>query len=182
MKTAPSSRQDTDYVDKMKNLILGLAILTMTNCNTTTIDKRKRDILVKKYDLMNFANLQQPVLMTVDEFFDGNNDVASIAPNLEKKPNISDYYEVFKELRKNPRVVDAFVKINDVMIYEGGKLHDNEWFYTDMIYIVGDITKEEVKEATRTLLPDEVGYDDGGSIKNLDEKFKDKNVVYVWWD
>jgi predicted Zn-dependent peptidase len=51
-----------------------------------------------------------------------------------------------------------------------------------MIYIVGDITKEEVKEATKTLLPDEVEYDSEGEINKLDEKFKDKKVVYIWWD
>lgn len=131
---------------------------------------------------MNFSNLQQPIWMTIDEFFDGNNDEASIAPNLEKKPKVSEYYQIFKELRKNPKVVDVFVKINEVMIYEDGKLNDNEWFYSDVIYIVGDITKEEVKEAIKTLLPDEVEYDTEGQIKNLDKRFKDKNVVYVWWD
>jgi hypothetical protein len=169
----------------MKTLTIQVLIVTffaLTSCNTSTIDKNKRDILVKKYDLMNFKNLQQPTLMTIDEFFDGNKDEASIAPNLDKKPKVSQYYETFKALLKNPKVVDGFVKINEVMIYEGGKLNDNEWFYSDMIYIVGDITKEEVKEATKTLLPDEVEYDSEGEINKLDEKFKDKKVVYIWWD
>jgi hypothetical protein len=166
----------------LKIKILIVTFFTLTSCNTTTIDRDKRDILVKKYDLMNFKNLQQPTLMTINEFFDGNKDEASIAPNLDKKPKISKYYETFKELRNNPKVVDAFVKINEVMIYEDGKLNDNEWFYSDMIYIVGDITKEEVKEATKILRPDEVEYDNEGGINNLDERFKNKKVVYVWWD
>jgi hypothetical protein len=166
----------------LKIQILIVTLFTLTNCNMPTIDKHKRDIVVKKYDLMNFSNLRQPILMTIDEFFDGNHDEASIAPNLDKKPKLSEYYEILKRLSENPKVVGAFVKINEVMTYEGGELKNDEWFYSDMIYIVGDITKEEVIEATTTLLPDEVEYDLEGQITNLDEKFKGKNVVYVWWD
>jgi len=169
-------------MNKLKIQILPLLFVTLTCCDSSTIDKDKRDILVKKYDLMNFGKSQQPTLMTIDEFFDGNNDEGSIAPNLDKKPKVSEYYETLKKLGKSPKVVAAFVKINDVMLYEDGKLNDNEWFYSDMIYFVGDITKEEVKEATRTLDPDEVGYDDEGVINSLNERFKNKKVVYVWWD
>jgi hypothetical protein len=172
----------TATMKSLKIKILLLSFFALASCNRTTIDKDKRDILVKKYDLMNFKNRQELVLMTIDEFFDGNNDEASIAPNLYRKPEVSEYYKVFKELRNNPKIVDAFVEINEVIIYEDGKLNDNEWFYSDVIYIVGDITKEEVKEATKTLHPDEVEYDKKRHIHNLDERFKNKNVVYVWWD
>lgn len=181
-RLAAIPNEQSSPMKNLKSYILILILLILTRCNNPTIDLDKRDILIKKYDLMNFPNIPQPVLMTIDEFFDGNNDEASIAPNLDKKPNVSEYYQIFKELRKNPKVVGAFVKINEVMIYEDGKLSDNEWFYSDVIYIVGDITKEEVAEATRTLFPDEVEYDKEGQIKKLDEKFKDKNVIYLWWD
>ncbi|MCH2229195.1 MAG: hypothetical protein MK105_02530 [Crocinitomicaceae bacterium] len=49
---------------------------------TFQVDEIKRDSLVKKYDLLNFIN---PVFLTLDDFFDGNNDDASIAPNLDTK-------------------------------------------------------------------------------------------------
>lgn len=147
-----------------------------------TIDKEKRDLLVKKYDLMKFPNLDQPVFMTIDEFFDGNNDEASIAPNLERKLKVSEYYKTLKDLEDNPKVIDCFVKINEVMIYEDGNLNDNEWFFSDMIYIIGDITKEEVREITKTLQPDEVEYDQDGTFGDRDERYKNKSVVYIWWD
>lgn len=68
------------------------------------------------------------------------------------------------------------------MIYEDGNLNDNEWFFSDMIYIIGDITKEEVREITKILQPDEVEYDQDGTFEDRDERYKNKSVVYIWWD
>lgn len=157
-------------------------LFTLTNCNSPTIDKDKRDIIVKKYDLMKFPNIEQPILVTIDEFFDGNNDEASIAPNLDIKPKVSEYYRILKKLAESDKVTDAFVEINEVMIYDDGKLNDKEWFFADVIYFIGDIDKDEVREATKTLHPDEVDYDREGRIENINRKYKGKNVVRVWWD
>jgi len=172
--------------------IITALFLVLTSCQNkhstsdkkmeTAIDKIKRDQLVKKYDLLKFRDIKLPVLLTIDEFFDGNNDEASIAPNLETKRPMTEYYKILKELADNPKTIDAFAELKDVMIYDNGQLNDNEWFYTDVIYFVGDLTKEEIKEATKTLQPDEVEYDTENRIKGLSEKYKDKKVVYVWWD
>lgn len=145
------------------------------------IDTAKRNKLVAKYDLLKFPNIKQPILLTVDEFFDGNNDEASIAPNLSEKLSMSKYYSILKNLADNPKTIVAFAEIKEVMLYDG-KLNDNEWFYSDIIYFVGDLTKEEIKAATKSLMPDEVEYDNENRIKVLSKKYADKNVVYVWWD
>jgi hypothetical protein len=169
----------------MRNIVyVALTTLTMlTSCNNpTTIDIEKWDRLVKKYDLLKFPNLPQPILLTVDEFFDGNNDVGSIAPNLDRKPELSEYHKILKQISDNPKVVGGFVEIKEVMIYENGVLNDNEWFYTDIVYFIGDITKEEIRDATKALMPDNVDYEKEGRLVNLDKSFEGKNVVYVWWD
>ena len=72
----------------------------MSDKRVLEIDKIKRDRLVKKYNLLRFSELKQPVLLTIDEFFDGNNDEASIAPNLVKKRPITEYYKI---LNKNTK-------------------------------------------------------------------------------
>ena len=155
---------------------------TIENKMQTTIDKVKRDKLVQKYDLLKFPNINQPVLLSIDEFFDGNNDEASFAPNVENKLPMSTYYKILKSLSQHPKTIATFVELKDVMIYDNGQLHDDEWFYTDIVYFVTDLTKEEIKEATKSLQPDEVEYDTEHEIKGLNEKYKDKNIVYVWWD
>jgi hypothetical protein len=146
------------------------------------IDTLRRNSLVEKYNFLKFPDLKRPIFITLDEFFIGNNDEASIAPNLEKKLLVKEYYKTLKALANNSKNVDAFVELKDVNLYENGKLGNDEWFYTDIIYFVGDLTKDEIKESTKSLLPDEVEYDTEDKIRNLDEKYKDKKVVYVWWD
>jgi hypothetical protein len=146
------------------------------------IDTFRRNRLVEKYNLLKFSNLKQPVFITLDEFFIGNNDEASIAPNLDKKLLLKEYYKILKALADNHKTLDAFAEIKDVNIYENGKLGNDEWFYTDMIYFVGDLTKDEIKEATKSLFPDEVEYDTENKISILNKKYKDKKVVYLWWD
>ncbi|MCL5246608.1 hypothetical protein M4I21_12355 [Cellulophaga sp. 20_2_10] len=166
----------------MKTYIkITLIALLLISCSSG-IDVQKRNLAVEKYDLMNYESLEKPILMSVDDFFDGNNDISSIAPNLTEKPKLSEYYSVFKKILKNKNVEDVFVNIKDINIYENGKLRDSEWFFSDMIYIVGKISKSEVAELTEHLKPDEVEFDKGSIIQNIKPKYSELNVVYVWWD
>ena len=169
-------------IGKMK--IYGLLFLItslLASCNSG-IDIQKRNLAIKKYDLMNYEDLEKPILMTVDDFFDGNNDISSIAPNLAEKPKISEYYRVFKKLLENEKVENVFVNIKDINIYENGKLDDSEWFFSDMIYVVGQISKNEVDEITKHLIPNEVDIDKEDIIRNLKPNYSELNVIYVWWD
>jgi hypothetical protein len=149
---------------------------------TYEVDKIKRDSLVEKYDLRNFSNLTHPVFLTLDEFFDGNNDDASIAPNLSTKLKVKDYYTTLKDIQKDKKVIGAYVELKEVLVYDNNQLNDNEWFYTDIIYFVGDITKEEIALKVGKLLPDEVEYSDDERIFGLNDDYQNKNIVYVWWD
>ncbi|WP_421751115.1 hypothetical protein [Croceimicrobium sp.] len=146
------------------------------------IDREKRDQLIERYDLLNFPNIQQPILLTIDEFFDGNNDVASIAPNLDTKPAIKEYFRTLKIIADNPKTTAAYVKIKDVLVNTDGQLMDDAWLYTDMIYFIGDLSREDIIKATKSLKPDEVEYDPENEIRVLRDEYKDKKIVYLWWD
>lgn len=174
-------------MNKIKSHLVFACLFTILSCNKivkeeNNIDIVKRDNIVKKYDLLNFHNFDKPILLSIDEFFDGNNDEGSIAPNLIEKPSVSEYYTTLKKLSENPKVSAAYVKLNEVMIYDNGKLNDNEWFYSDMIYIIGDLTKEEIKEAIKNLNPDEVEYVDEIINEDIIKKYFNKKIVYIWWD
>lgn len=137
----------------MKRLLNWLAALSLTTCTGShaRVDLEKRQLLVNKYDLLNFTG-QPPVYVTVDEFFDGNQYPASIAPNLTRKPKVSEYYKTLRALRDNLNVTDVLVNLGEVMVYDG-KLDDNEWFYADAVYVIGDIGKEEVETVTKNYCP-----------------------------
>lgn len=163
--------------------VLIMVCLLVFGCKEKpVIDKIKRDLLVEKYHLLDFAHSGQPVFMSVDEFFDGNNDLASIAPNLASKPELKEYYATLKRISSRYKDVDILVEIKDVMIYENGQLGDDEWFFTDIIYFVGSVTKEQILEDTKHLLPDEVDYNTDTGIFQWNEKYQNKSIVYMWWD
>lgn len=149
---------------------------------TFEVDKIKRDALVVKYDLLNFSNQTKPIYLPLDEFFDGNNDDASIAPNLNTKLKVSEYYKILKNIQNDKKVIGAFAELKDVMIYENNQLNDNEWFYTDVIYFVGDLTKEEIAKRVKKLKPDEVEYSTEEELTQLNEDFQGQKIVYIWWD
>lgn len=146
------------------------------------IDINKRNELVQRYDLLHMAGKKEPVLLTLDEFFDGNNDEASIAPNFTEKPFIGEYYRTLKALAEDPRNVAAFAEIKDINIYPNGNLHDDEWFYTDVMYFIGDLSAEEIVAATAHLMPDEVDYCTEPLLKTLQDRYPGHKIVYVWWD
>lgn len=149
---------------------------------TFEIDETKRQILVQKYDLMNFEKRIHPIYTSMDEFFDGNNDDASIAPNLEIKPTVSEYYKTFKNIARDNRCKGILVEIKDVMIYEDGRLNENEWFYTDVIYIIGSFSREEIIQKTAHLKPDEVDFTTEPNIVGLNQNWKTESIIYIWWD
>lgn len=156
--------------------------LISQNALTFEIDKNKRDALVLKYDLLNFPNYTTPIFLTLDEFFNGNNDDASIAPNLDTKLKVSEYYKTLKNIENDKDIQGAYAELKDVMIYENNQLNDNEWFYTDVIYFIGELTKEEIAKRVKKLQPDEVEYIVDERLSGLSKEYKGKKIVYVWWD
>lgn len=154
---------------------------TKTNF-TYEIDIDKRNALVKKYNLLNWDFNEKRIFFTVDEFFDGNYDDASIAPNLQYKPTISEYYKIIKEISKHPKITNVLIELKDVNIYQDNELSDSDWVYTDMIYFIGEITNEELNEKIKTLKPDEVEYTIDNEILSLDSSYNGKKIIYAWWD
>ncbi|MBL0104111.1 MAG: hypothetical protein IPP51_10415 [Bacteroidetes bacterium] len=115
------------------------------------------------------------VAISLEEFFDGNDDPGSIGCNIyPDPPTIQDFYITFKRMLASDKVQDIRIRISDA--------NDTEWFYTDAVYIIGDATIEEVTEMVKKLQPDEIytGWMYGMPV-NVEEVHS-KNVYSVWWD
>ncbi len=54
-----------------------------------------------------------PPVVTLEEFFEGNPDPRSIAPNLDGEPGLEFFFERLKALRSREDVRDVFVNIYD---------------------------------------------------------------------
>ena len=117
------------------------------------------------------------IVVSLEDFFVGNNDRGSIGCNLGKKqPEISEFYNSLREIRSKPGVQDVLVRICE---------YDNPsaWPYTDTVYIITSTMFEEVQQWVAPLKPDEVyaGWMYGAPPKSppLAPGMK---AYSVWWD
>jgi len=115
-------------------------------------------------------------LLTIEEFFEGNEHVGSIGCNLESEPAPSRFYEMFKRIAARPDVKDIRIQIT--------MFDDPEWPFSDTVYIMTTSAPEEVAGwIDEDLKPDEVG--EGFVSGQQYEPYtvpSGTRVVCCWWD
>ena len=89
-------------------------------------------------------------VVALELFFEGNDDPASIGPNLDPPPSVQTFYRVLKEIRARPEVADVVLQISEA--YPGGA---DEWPFVDAAYVITTADPAAVHEWARDLSPDE---------------------------
>lgn len=89
-------------------------------------------------------------LLTIEEFFDGNNFVGSIGCNLMSEPAPDEFLTLLQEIRDRADVSD--VRIQITCVDNPGK----DWPFSDTIWIMTSASPE----AVRQLFPDELAPDE----------------------
>jgi hypothetical protein len=92
-------------------------------------------------------------VVPLDLFFNGNNDAASFAPNLEPHPGMDRIYSVLRSIAQRDNVSDVVMQIAEV-------LPDPEWPYASSVYVITSASAEEVNEWAASIEPDEVSPED----------------------
>jgi hypothetical protein len=137
--------------------------------------KDKRTVLFEKIKKAEFE--KKEVFVSVEDFFEGNEDEGSIGANIfPNPPSLQEFYDILKEIKKAEKTENLLIRIADI--------DDTEWFYTDMVYISGNYTLAEIKKLFKRLKPDEVYegmmYDDKPS--NIPQINPGNKAYSVWWD
>ena len=140
----------------------------------------KKEELIRTLEDLGFPD--ENVVLTVDEFFsnddffNGPDDgMGSIGVNLIDYVSPKTFYETFKKLKGTGKVSEIYVQITDADEPE-------EWFFTDTVYVVGQMSPDEISEIVESLSPDEIQEASNDSLPiNLRTKDNDK-VFYLWWD
>jgi hypothetical protein len=120
--------------------------------------------------------LPQLVLVPYERFFEGNDDVGSIACNVEAHPGVAWYYDTFKRIAANPGVKAIFVEISDVSQVED---NDDSWPFSDKVHVVTKARDKQIEAWRRELQADEVMPVE--EIAGL-EVPKGYRVQAFWWD
>lgn len=93
------------------------------------MDPRTR-LLERIGDINNF-DLPRPVV-TLEEFFEGNNDPASIGYNLPEPCSPQEFYAFFRKLRAHLNISDVLVEVKDLEESDGWPSTDTIWFVTSL--------------------------------------------------
>ncbi|MDF2234512.1 hypothetical protein P2H44_18280 [Albimonas sp. CAU 1670] len=142
------------------------------------MDVAKRDALLARIEaggaLGDEAN--PAAFVTPEAFFDGNDDPGSFWCNLPDQPqDMGEILALLLALRARPEVEDLRLLVTQ---FDEG---DEEWPFSDRVYLVGAVDAEAVAESFGDFAPDETWEcEDPGLAARLGHP--GRPVVVLWWD
>jgi hypothetical protein len=118
----------------------------------------------------------EPVV-SLELFFDGNEDPGSIGCNLSDHPGPARFYGVLSAVRDRPEVYSVWVGISEV-------IGPDEWPFSDHVYVVTTTSPAEVRSWAAALRPEEPGEDWWNDVPPLQEIEVPPHarLVTLWWD
>lgn len=146
------------------------------------MNEEKRSSLVKR--LEKFLDDQEcytpSPLVSLDQFFDGNDDVGSIGCNLFEHPGIQRFRDLLSELEEHEDISKVWVI---------AKQHDWKpgWPHSDEVIFLTSLNVDTIEEKISILEPDEV-YDVYSDFKAVDLDNKaisaqdGEKFIGAWWD
>lgn len=119
-------------------------------------------------------------VVPLDLFFDGNDDVGSIGPNLDPHPGVDTFHRVLRGIQARPDVADVVLQVSEVMA-------EDEWPFVDAAYVITTASEEEVHAWAADLEPDPPVADpttwlDASPPPGAPEVPDGYRVVTLYWD
>lgn len=136
-----------------------------------------RDRLLARIGDINDFSRPRP-LVTLEEFFEGNDDPGSIGYNLPEPPSPADIYKLLVAVRKKPGVSDVRIEVKDLEDPDG-------WPSTDTIWVITSSSPEEVRSwFPESMAPDDVFDGFQGSAAKIENYSipAGKRAVGIWYD
>lgn len=140
------------------------------------MDQQKRLALIERVKKIGLPDQSGLPLVTLEDFFEGNDDLGSIGCNLMEHPGIPFFYDQLKTIRDRENVSHVLVGI-----YEVEESDETMWPFSETVYVTTSEDPENVFEWFSPLQPDSVGPDITGA-KNLPEIPDGHEVCVAWWD
>lgn len=117
-----------------------------------------------------------PQTVSIDRFFDGNDDIGSIGCNLADHPGVDAFRDIFTSLLRRPDVEAIYAQISELDPGEGC------WPFTDTVLVVGTIPADELRSVVSTLEPDDVGLAGDCDLSPSIASKHQQPVLVLWWD
>lgn len=142
---------------------------------TSLPDSAERQRLLARIGDINDFSKPRP-LVTLEEFFEGNDDRSSIGCNLSDQPTPDEFYKMLRAIRDQPEVVSVVVEVKDLEDPDG-------WPSTDTIWIVSRWSRQDLESfVPDRYRPDEwIAYPPDHAIEKLRVPIE-MNAIGMWYD
>jgi hypothetical protein len=149
------------------------------------MDLQKRNQVIQKVFAIYAHDNMLPVV-SLEEFFDGNDDDYSIAVNLDPHPGVATFAEVLQRVKAQDDVQDVFVEIHECPEPDDSE-DDDIWMTSMVVFIITSASLNEIQDWLQPLQPDlihEGWHVTDGVITPIadDELGAGMQVIRVWWD
>ena len=98
----------------------------------------------------DFYLQRKPWIVPAERFFDGNDDESSIGWNVIPYPGIDAFRDLLTGLLQRSDVEAVYARIYEL------DLSEDVWPSTDLFFVVGTISPDELRSILSRLMPDEV--------------------------
>ena len=115
-------------------------------------------------------------LLTINEFFEGNDIVGSIGCNLEGEPHPSELKTILQNIKNQADVFEVYIQITE--------MDDPDWPFSDTAWVITTATDKEIaKFFPDKLAPNEIweGFIEGNNYESI-EIPKGNKLFACWWD
>lgn len=140
------------------------------------LDEKPMNIAKRNALVERLAKEPEPLLVPIEEFFDGNDDLGSIGCNLIHHPGIETFRKTFDALKSRPDVEAIYAHISEL---DAGPTC---WPFSDTIIVFGRIAAKELKRALAPLEPDEVGPVVEFNVEPQILARHSAPALVAWWD
>lgn len=145
---------------------------TMAEPEAILIDKAKSDALKAR-----LADQPEPQTVSIADFFDGNDDEASIGCNVLPHPGIPAFRRILETVAARPDVEAVWVEVSEL---DPG---EDYWPFAETVFIAGSISVSHLRSLVEPLQPDVVDEANAaGFLIPPAIKANHARILIVWWD
>lgn len=140
------------------------------------MNQQKRLALINRAKEIGLPDDSGLPLVSLEDFFEGNDDLGSIGCNLIDHPGVEFFYDQLKAIRAKENVSSVLVALHEVE-----EADDSMWPFADTVYVTTSEDPAIVFDWFVPLQADSIGPDLTG-VKNPPEIPEGHDVCVAWWD
>ena len=137
------------------------------------VDAAKRETLIRLIRSQP-EHEEGRALVTIAEFFDGNDDLGSIGCNLLEHPGTDHFRKVLSDIESRADVEQVWMQIYD--------LDEGEWPFSENVLIVGKVSAPQIRTLTKSLEPSEITEINMDWSPTRAKQLAGRGYINLWWD